>query len=241
VTEARQRLIEVAETASTFDEARNLGATEEGTAIFTFNQKTAVGGLAPLSTGSLFFTIITYPRQSATTSPLLILTTALSIAEGIIKTTGFTPLIRWPNTLTLHGRKIASAAVEMDVVSDVIVRALVGGGIYCRKTPLQSGEEFTSIAAEIGGEVDERHLLENVLEAFNKNYELYKAGWRAELIGKIRDLLEYINTTVSVTFSHGTQLIGYIEDLDELGRMSFRVEGERIFLAPADIESISPF
>jgi hypothetical protein len=46
---------------------------------------------------------------------------------------------------------------------------------------------------------------------------------------------------VSVVLSHGTQLIGVLEDLDELGRISLRVDQERIMLAPADVEAITTF
>ncbi|MEM4717079.1 MAG: hypothetical protein QW777_07275, partial [Candidatus Caldarchaeum sp.] len=101
--------------------------------------------------------------------------------------------------------------------------------------------DSTSISAEVGGEVDEKQLLQNILSEFAREYDLYKAGWRVELIERIRDVMEFIKTTVSVTLSNGTQLIGYVEDLDDLGRISLKVDQERIFLAPADVESISLF
>ncbi|MEM2237946.1 MAG: hypothetical protein QXU87_08265 [Candidatus Caldarchaeum sp.] len=237
------RIIEVPEAVSTFDEAKNLGTTDEGVAIFTRIQKAAIGRLQPLKSGCLWFTSVVYPRQSATTSPLLMLTTALSVVEGIARTTGLQPLLRWPNEVSLHGYRVAAVSVEMDVVNDLVARAFAGGGVYCNvkseEIPAGFRNENTSISAELGAEVDEVKLLENILENFRKEYELYKAGWRLELIEKIRDVMEYIRTTVNITLSHGTQLIGFLEDLDELGRISFRVDQERILLAPADVESMS--
>jgi len=243
LTAGQSKVIEVPETISTFDEAKNLGTTEEGVAIFTRSQKASIGRLQPLKSGCLWFTFINYPRQSATTSPLLILTTALSVVEGIARTTGLQPLLRWPNEISLHGYRVAAVSVEMDVVNDLIARAFAGGGVYCNvkfdEIPADFRNENTSISAEVGGEVDEIQLLENILGSFRKEYELYKAGWRIELIDKIRDVMEFFKTTVNVTLSHGTQLIGYLEDLDELGRISFRVDQERIMLAPADVENVS--
>ncbi|MDW8360459.1 MAG: hypothetical protein RMK31_07770 [Candidatus Caldarchaeum sp.] len=238
------RLIEVAETVSIFDEARGLGTVDEGTAVFTRSQKTAVGRLKPVKSGGLWFTTVVYPRISATTSPLLMLTTALSIVEGIAKTTGLQPLLRWPNEVSLNGSRVAAASVEMDSFNDVVVRAYVGGGVYCnirREDEREAMDESTSIAAELGSPVDENQLLENILKEFAREYELYKAGWRLELINRLRDFMELIRTPVSVSLSHGTQLIGYVEDLDELGRISLKVDQERIFLAPADVESITVF
>ncbi len=236
-----KRIIEIQETTSTFDEARNLGAIDEGVTVFTRSQKTAIGRLQPVRSGGLWFTSIVYPRRSATTSPLLILTTALSVVEGVTRTTGLQPLLRWPNEVSLHGYRIASVSVEIDTVNDLIIRAYAGGGIYCNTKPEEVPEGFTSIAAELGAEVDEVQLLENILEDFKKEYELYKAGWQLELIDRIKDVMEFMKTTVSVTLSNGTQLIGFFEGLDELGRISFRVDQERVLLAPADVENITLF
>ncbi|MEM1937568.1 MAG: hypothetical protein QXX49_06705 [Candidatus Caldarchaeum sp.] len=241
----QSRVFEVAETASTFDEARSLGTVDEGATVYTRSQRTGVGRLKPVKTGGLWFTSVVYPRLSATTTPLLILTTALSVVEGIARTTGLQPLLRWPFEISLAGLRVASVSVEIDAFNDLIVRAYAGGGVYCNVKPEESESgglgDSTSISAEVGGEVDEKQLLQNILSEFAREYDLYKAGWRVELIDRIRDVMEFIKTTVSVTLSNGTQLIGYVEDLDELGRISLKVDHERIFLAPAEVESVSLF
>lgn len=238
-------LKEVSEAFSVFDEARAVGAMDEGFTVYTRSQRASVARLKPVKSGGLWFSVIIYPRQSATTSPLLILTTSLSVVEGIAKTTGLQPLLRWPNEISIHGNVVSSVSVEMEVVNDVIARGFAGSCIY-----VNTGvEEFraeneggrSSLLIETGGTVDELVLLENILASFEKNYQLYKEGWRTELLDKIRDVLEYVRTVVSVNLSHGTQLIGFLEELDDLGRMVLRVEQERIPLAPADVESISLF
>lgn len=229
---------EVAEAVSIFDEARTVGALDEGFTVFTRSVKSSVGRLKPVKSGGLWFAVLVYPRQSATTSPLLILTTALSVVEGVAKTTGLQPLLRWPNEVSLHGSVVGAASVEMEVVNDAIARAFAGAGIYVNAKP---GEQDTSIAEQAGGEIDDTLLLENILQSFTKNYQLYKEGWRVELLDKIRDMMEYVRTVVSVNLSQGTQLIGFLEGLDELGRLILRVDQERIPLAPADVESITLF
>ncbi|MCS7110280.1 MAG: hypothetical protein NZ956_02265 [Candidatus Caldarchaeum sp.] len=241
---AAKNLKEVGEAVSIFDEARALGALDEGFTVFTRNHRAAVGRLKPVKSGGLWFVVIVYPRQSATTSPLLILTTGLSVVEGIAKTTGLQPLLRWPGEISLHGNVVASVSVEMEVVNDVVARAFAGSGIYVnvgREEFGETGHGGSSLALETGDPVDESVLLENIIQSFAKNYQLYKEGWRAELLDRIRDVLEYVRTVVSVNLSHGTQLIGFLEGFDELGRMVLRVEQERIPLAPADVESISLF
>lgn len=241
---AANNIKEIGEVVSVFDEAKSLGAVDEGFTVFTKSQRASVGRLRPIKSGGLWFAVTIYPRQSATTSTLLILTTGLSVVEGIAKTTGLQALLRWPSEISLHGNLVASVSVEMEVVNDVIARAFAGSGIYVNAEPGEpviSSLNGSSLTAEVGDRVDELFLLENILQSFAKNYQLYKEGWRAELLDRIRDVLEYVRTVVSVNLSHGTQLIGFLEGLDELGRIILRVEQERISLAPADVESILLF
>lgn len=235
------RLYAVEETSSVFDEARGLGTPDEGFVVYTTRQRTAVGRLLPVSSGGLWFTVVTYPKQSATTSPLLTLTTALSVVKGIARTTGVQPLLRWPNEITIQGEMVAAVSVEMEVVNDVIVRALAGAGIYCTTEQSELPANNTSVSSVYGSAVSPETLLKNILEEFYERYESYKAGWRVELVDEVRDVMEYFRTPVSVVLSHGTQLIGVLEDLDELGRISLRVDQERIMLAPADVEAITTF
>ncbi|MEM0441401.1 MAG: hypothetical protein QXF45_08145 [Candidatus Caldarchaeum sp.] len=242
---AASNLKEVPEAFSVFDEARAVGAVDEGFTVYSRSQRAAVARLKPVKSGGLWFSVIIYPRQSATTSPLLMLTTSLSVIEGIAKTTGLQPLLRWPNEISIHGNVVSSVAVEMEVVNDVITQGFAGSGIYVNTGPeefrAEKEEGLSSLLVETGGTVNELVLLENILNAFENNYRLYKEGWRTELLDKIRDVLEYVRTVVSINLAHGTQLIGFLEGLDDLGRMVLRVEQERIPLAPADVESISLF
>jgi|GEM_PF-1241614 len=241
VTTGQAGLLAVEETSSVFDVARGMGTPDEGSAVYTKRQRTAVGRLQPVSSGGLWFTVITYPKQSATTSPLLTLTTALSVVRGIAKTTGIQPLLRWPNEITVQGDLVAAVSVEMEVVNDVIVRALAGAGVYCTTNQSELSPNNTSLSAVYGSDIVPEKLLENILAEFYEKYEAYKAGWRIELVEEVRDVMEYFRSPVSVTLSHGTQLIGVIDDLDELGRVSLRVDQERILLAPADVEKITLF
>lgn len=238
MSDGQLRLVAVEDATSIFDAARSFETQEEGVVLYTRRQKTPVGGLKPVEKGGIWFAAIIYPKQSVTTTPLLTLTTALSVVKGIARTTGLQPLMRWPSEVTLQGEVVAAASVELESVNDLMVRAFAGAGIHCGTA--SPSETYPSISHAYGYEVDEISLLKNVLEEFRELYETYKAGWRVELVDEVRDVLEYLRTPVAVTLPHGTQLIGVFEDLDELGRMSLRVDQERIMLAPAEVESITP-
>jgi len=241
------RIVELGDIGSTMDEARNLGAVDEGTVVVARSQTAGVGRLGRRwysPNGGLWFTMILYPRQSATTSPLLTLVAALGVCRGISITTGLQPTLRWPNDVYLHGRKVAGILSEMDVVGDTVTRALVGVGVNVNfsldELPAEVRDEATTLLHEIGSEVNLEQLLTNILTEFGKLYESFKAGWRVEILKEVKDLMQMMGGPVNVYLAHGTQLLGILEDLDELGRIVLRVDQDRIFLSPGDIERITP-
>lgn len=241
------RVVELGDVGSTMDEARNLGAVDEMTVVVARSQAAGVGRFGRRwysPPGGLWFTVITYPRQSATASPLLTLSTSLAVCRGISKTTGLQPSIRWPNDIYLNGRKVGGVLAEMDVVGDTITRALLGVGVNANfevdELPEQVRAEATTLRHELGSEISLQQLLSNILAELRDLYESFKAGWRLEILRDIKEGMEMMGEPVSIHLSQGTQLIAVLEDLDELGRIAVRLEQDRIFLSPGDIERITP-
>ncbi len=241
------RIVKLGDIGSTMDEARNLGDVDEGTVVVASSQSAGVGRLGRRwysPNGGLWFTVILYPRQSATTSTLLTLVAALAVCRGIAKTTGLQPTIRWPNDVYLQDRKVAGILAEMDVVGDTVTRSLVGVGVNANfnldMLPPDMKDKATTLLHEIGSEVDLEQLLANILTEFGKLYESFRAGWRAEILRDVKDSMQMIGSPVNVQLSHGTQLVGIFEDLDELGRLILRLDQDRILLSLGDIERITP-
>jgi len=231
---------------STLEEAKRLGDTEEGTVVVAREQSSGKGRFgrrwfSPL--GGLWFTVILYPRQSATSSPLLSLTASLAVSKGITKTTGLSAAIRWPNDVYVHGGKVAGVLTEMEIVGDTITRAFVGIGVNANfnveELPEEAREMATTLMRELGSKVDVEKLLTDILSEFERLYEVYKTGWRDELLKEIRDSMELLGAPVIVALPNGT-LIGILENVDELGRIVLRLDQDRIQLSPGDIERISP-
>lgn len=240
------RIVELGDVGSTMAEARNLGAVDEGTVLVARSQTAGVGRLGRRwysPTGGLWFTMIIYPRQSATTSPLLTLMAALAVSRGIALTTGLQPTIRWPNDVYLRGRKVAGILAEMDVVGDIATRALVGVGVNVNfnieELPPDVRGEATTLMHELGSEVSLELLLANILSEFGKLYDSFKAGRRVEIMKDVKHAMQMLGETVNVTLSHGTRLKGVMEDLDELGRVVLKLDQGRMFLSPGDIERIA--
>jgi biotin-(acetyl-CoA carboxylase) ligase len=106
--------------------------------------------------------------------------------------------------------------------------------------PEQIRTEATTIRHELGSEVSLQLLLSNILVELRNLYESFKAGWRLEILRDVKEAMELMGEPVSISLSQGTQLIAVLEDLDELGRIAVRLEQDRIFLSPGDIERITP-
>ncbi len=231
---------------STLDEARRMGLNEEGAVIVARKQSNARGRLGRTwhsPVGGLWFTVVVMPKQSATTSPLLSLATSLAVARGITAATGLPASIRWPNDVYVHGGKVAGILTELEVVGDVITRALVGVGVNANfeldALPEEIRSETTTLLRELGHGVSLDELLAKILQEFNSIYETYKTGWHDELLREVKENMELLGSPVVVTLANGT-LIGVLEDIDELGRIILRLDQDRIQLSPGDVERIAP-
>jgi len=231
---------------STLEEARKMDNAEEWTIILAREQRNLVSRLGRpwySPKGGLWFTIITYPNISATTSPILTLTAALAVVKGIRRTTALPAAIRWPNDVYVHGGKVSSILTELNVVGDIITRALVGMGINANfdidALPPDTKGIATTLKREVGEEIDLERLFSNTIEELQRGYEYYKTGWHYYLINEIKTHMEFIGAPVEIVMENES-LIGIFEDLDEIGRMILKIDRDLIKVAPGDVRKVNP-
>jgi len=241
-----RKIISLDAVSSTLDEAKRLVGADEGTVVVAKVQRAGRGRLGRTwysPRGGLWFTIILYPGQSATSTPLLNLMSAAAVAKGISNTTGLPASIRWPNDIYVHGGKVGGILTEMDVVDDMITRVLIGVGVNINfpveELPEEVRGEATTLMREAGMQVDEDKLRDNILSEFERLYEAYRAGWRSDILKEAKDIMELLGAPVIVSLHAGT-LIGVLEDVDELGRILLRIDQDSVHISPGDIERIRP-
>ena len=128
----------------------------------------------------IFFTILLRPEIEPANAPMLTLVKAVAVARGIFKCTGLEAQIKWPNDIVINGKKVVGILTEMSAQIDYVNHIVVGTGINVHQTvfPEELAQKATSLDVELrkqgrNAEFSRAELLEEILEQFEKCYEIY--------------------------------------------------------------------
>lgn len=162
-------VIELEEAGSTNVEAKRLAA--EGVAPWTvvWARRQAGGygkGGAPWVSpeGGLYFSVILPPGDIADLQIITILA-AFCVAGAVKEKFAIEPMIKLPNDVYLNGRKLCGVLTE-NAVCGKVKSSVIGIGVNTNVESFGRGVEkiATSVKIETGREVDNRALLEQVIE-----------------------------------------------------------------------------
>ena len=79
--------------------------------------------------GGIWISIILQPKFDISIATLFPIASALALAVAIEKTFSITPELKWPNDLTINGKKIAGILVDASLESNKIESLVLGVGI----------------------------------------------------------------------------------------------------------------
>ena len=175
--------VERGEVDSTQLVARELASkgAPEGTIVVAKSQSTGRGrqGRAWVSPpGGLYMSFILRPG-SIRSPEALPLVAALAIVDGVRSLTGLPARIRWPNDIMVGSKKLGGVIAAAETQGREVALVLVGVGVNCNATisGLPSpGGEATSIAEEVGNDVEIPMVRGSILESFSRLYERFRAG-----------------------------------------------------------------
>lgn len=160
--------------------------------------------LAPFGS-SLLLSLLLRPAIPVTQAARLTMCVGLGAAEAVETLTGLTVQLKWPNDLYLANKKFAGLLTETSLNGDRLAYAVLGLGLNVNVQFAASDElaaTATSLAMELGHDVDRVALLERVLLHIEARYlamqrgESPAAAWRARLWG--------MGEPVQVTLTNGT-------------------------------------
>lgn len=198
----------------------------------------------------LQFSLVLRPHLDV--EQLGLLTTALGVAcaEGIEKASGLPVTIKWPNDVTIQGRKLAGMLVETMTKSRRVEVAVCGVGINCgwrdEDLPVEIAQRATSISAAVaklggaqatpGREV----VLAAVLAHLEETYALLEFE-PARLVTRAAHRSELLGGRVRARFPDGSSLDGTAERLLADGSLQLRTaDGAEHALNVAEVQQLVP-
>ena len=135
---------------------------------------------------NLLFSLLTCPTWVPVRQQFLLSEAgALAVKDALdTYTDGIT--LKWPNDVYWNDKKISGTLIETSIDSKGIKRCIFGIGININQMEFRSdAPNPVSLAQILGHEVDREEVLQKIIEAFKKYYELLRrAEYRASTISR---------------------------------------------------------
>lgn len=125
--------------------------------------------------GNIYFSLLLKPDFAPEHASMVTLVMALAVAKAIEKVTGLSVMIKWPNDIVIHGKKVCGILTELRAEPDFIHHIVIGVGInaHQKEFPEEALEYATSIDLETGAFVDRTELVAEVWAQFEELYEIF--------------------------------------------------------------------
>src|SRR2546421_1593159 len=140
--------------------------------------------VSPADAG-LYFSIVVRPARLAARSwPLITLMSALAVRDVLVEAFEIETDIKWPNDIEAFERKVCGILAET-VETETGRAVIVGIGINLddRAFPSELKGVATSVAALTGRNADAERLLQSLIRAIERRYEILQAaGGKVETI-----------------------------------------------------------
>jgi len=121
----------------TIDSTQNFASkisnqNNHGTVIIAQRQTSGKGRLgrkwvSPL--GGIWLSVILHPKFDISYATLFPIASSLALAIAIKKTLKLKPELKWPNDVTINGKKVAGMLVDISIESNKIEKLILGVGI----------------------------------------------------------------------------------------------------------------
>lgn len=222
-------------TESTNDDAkRDAGAgAAHGTLYVAEKQRQGRGRMfRSWETGafeSIAFSVVLRPNIKTSDAPAITPVMAVSMVEAIRELYGLQVQIKWPNDLFLDGKKLGGILTEMKAGGKIPEYIVIGAGLNINQ--MQFNGELQRIATSMrissGIQYDRERLLAEILNKFEKDYELFLqqglTGFAEKLIGYSCILGREVVAISGLEFIEGVA-----EGIDSEGNLLLRLEDQRI-------------
>ncbi len=205
----------------------------DGTVIIAERQTNAIGraGRRWISpSGGIWLSVILNPNLSTSQSMLIMFLATLAVCEVLKSKTGLKPKIKWPNDVTINGRKVCGILVDVGSVNETICYAVLGLGINVNNdtdkiiSKINPNETYdiTSLKKELGGlDVSIVDLTESLLAKLDLYYYQLQQGFHRHITQKWKYWSEYFNRPMIIK-EHNRVFEATIEDIDLSGALVVR-------------------
>ena len=175
-------------------------------------------------------TLLLRPKIAPEHISMVTLVMGMAIAKACRDLYGVDARIKWPNDIVVSGRKLSGTLTEMSAEMAAVNYIVIGVGINAnlREFPEEIAQTATSLALELGRDVNRAELIAAVLDRFEQDYERFLETEDMSLLkDAYNEMLVNAGRSVKV-LEPGKEYTGTALGINELGQLKVRREDETI-------------
>ncbi|MBO48949.1 MAG: biotin--[acetyl-CoA-carboxylase] ligase [Candidatus Nitrosopelagicus sp.] len=231
-----------------FAEQIALDEKENGTIVIAEKQTAGKGRLDRKWTspkGGIWFSLIIHPKFDVSTSTLVPIAGAVALAMAIKITLDIDVSVKWPNDITLNGKKVAGMLVDASFQANNIDYLILGIGINF-DIDAKKIEKRLSKSANFYGvnslrkkddSTPPKILLREFLVQFEKTLIQLNKGEKAKIVKEWTKKADKIGKKVSINTSDG-KISGVAQGIDNDGALKLKTSKgiKKIFVGDVVLE-----
>ena len=209
-----------------------LDKKENGTIIIAEKQTAGRGRLNRKWTspkGGIWFSLIIHPKFDVSSSTLIPILSAVALSKSIKSVLGIDTEVKWPNDITLNGKKVAGVLVDASFQANKIDYLILGIGINfdidakklekrLSKTPNFYG--INSLRKK-DDKIPPKLLLKEFLLQFEKNLSQLDNGEKLKIVKEWTKRAVGIGKKITINTSNG-KISGISKGIDNDGALKLK-------------------
>ena len=231
-----------------FAEQIALDEKENGTIVIAEKQTAGKGRLDRKWTspkGGIWFSLIIHPKFDVSTSTLVPIAGAVALAKAVKNTLDIDVSVKWPNDITLNGKKVAGMLVDASFQANNIDYLILGIGINF-DIDAKKIEKRLSKSANFYGvnslrkkddSTPPKILLREFLVQFEKILIHLNKGEKAKIVKEWTKKADKIGKKISINTSDG-KISGVTQGIDNDGALKLKTSKgiKKIFVGDVVLE-----
>ncbi len=224
------------QTSSTNDVIAHMATSQRGEGIVVFAESQTKGRgrhgrtwASPRGKG-LWFSVLLRPKLKPAAAARITVAASVAVARAVRRTSGLNARIKWPNDVTVNGKKVAGVLTELSAEKDEILSAILGIGINvnCRQEdfPPDVSKVATSLELEAGRVFDRVALAAGVLQALDDCYGVAQTDFDS-IVAEWAKLSTTLGKQLVVTIG-ARRVEGHAQALDDDGALLLRRDNGQV-------------
>ncbi len=159
--------------------------------------------------GGIWMSIIIHPKFGVSSTTLVPIAISLALCLAIEKTLKIKPELKWPNDVTVKGKKVAGVLVDASIVSNEIEYMIIGVGINFKIKPIELANvikktpNFYGVTTLVKKDVNSLPLLHQFLYELENVFQMIDSMHIKKIVNQWTKRSSTIGRNVSIVTGNG--------------------------------------